>query len=241
MSYRGLHSPWLFSLFEKASKDKGPNAGIRLLRKQLGQDDREIAGWDPGAGSQAIKKGTVRVADIARHSPMPLRRAAFLANIARVAEVGTILELGTSLGLTSLALEAGTADHVRIITIEGNPGIAEIAAENFEANGKGRVDLHTGLFSEVLPVILQQYPGIGMVIIDGDHSESGTLAYYRLLSENLQDVIMVFDDIRWSDGMSRAWEAIISDGSDKVCLDFFLFGIIIRRKGLSGQYLRMRY
>jgi hypothetical protein len=79
-----------------------------------------------------------------------------------------------------------------------------------------------------------------MIIVDGEHTEKATLRYYHQIIDSLPEVIIVFDDIRWSDGMFSAWNKIIENGN-QVSIDCFLFGIIIRKDGLSDYYFPLKY
>ena len=140
------------------------------------------------------------------------------------------LELGTALGISALyqlaALEMNNKG--RLITIEGAASVAEIAKENFEKLGLSRFSLRIGKFLDILESIINEVKPIDFVFIDGHHDEYATLNYFETIFPSLSDnAILVFDDIRWSKGMKRAWKTLIDDVRFKYTIDLFEIGICI--------------
>ena len=90
-----------------------------------------------------------------------------------------------------------------------------------------RVDIEVGPFSATLGTVLDAVGPIDFAFVDGDHGEVSTRAYCRQLLPRMRNGgVLVFDDIRWSDGMLRAWRAISAE-TRGVALDLSVLGILL--------------
>ena len=133
----GLHSPFVYSLYTKAirSRAKPPqSAAIEALRQALLRSSETIRVTDYGAGSRK-HNGTVRsVANLARSAQKPARYAQLLYRLVRYTNAQTVLELGTSLGLTTAYLAEAVADTGgQLISFEGCPNIANLAQQHLRS------------------------------------------------------------------------------------------------------------
>lgn len=86
---------------------------------------------------------------------------------------GSMLEIGTLAGYSTICLARALAPGGRVVTIEVNPGHAAVAAANFrEAGVSDRVDLRVGPALDVLPTIAREGRSAGvpfdLVFIDAD-------------------------------------------------------------------------
>src|SRR5437868_13135536 len=130
----GIHSPFVFDFIKNVLRDKRQYESYRSIeavRKKLLLRQDEIEVDDLGAGSTAIKTKKRLVADIARSSLKSPKYAQLLYRIVRHYQSKTILELGTSFGI-STAYMAVANETSKVYTIEGSPTIATIAKENFK-------------------------------------------------------------------------------------------------------------
>jgi predicted O-methyltransferase YrrM len=80
----------------------------------------------------------------------------------------TILELGTSLGITTGYLALGN-QQANVITMEGSVAIAEKALENFRDMNLKNVKLVQGNFDDTLSKVLTALERIDMAFVDGNH------------------------------------------------------------------------
>ncbi|MCB0682926.1 MAG: hypothetical protein KDC32_18810, partial [Saprospiraceae bacterium] len=100
-----VHSPMAYGLAEKLLRGYEPAVdGIEALRRQLLQDDRLLTVTDHGAGSQSIPGDRRTVAQICRMHAGGRRQGRRLYKIAELYRPQTVLELGTSLGLSAAYL-----------------------------------------------------------------------------------------------------------------------------------------
>jgi protein-L-isoaspartate O-methyltransferase len=113
---------------------------IEKVRAKMLADEREVAFVDYGAGRPHPTSPTKgrgrdyrRICDIAKGSLAKKKYAQMLARLVNWLGDGlTIVELGTSLGVTT-AYMAAMDKRNKVITYEGCPAVAEIAKENWEA------------------------------------------------------------------------------------------------------------
>ena len=152
-----------------------------------------------------------------------------------------IIELGTSLGISAAYL-AKADPQTEVITIEGSPEIAKLAAENFKTLGIQNIIQRTGDFNQVLPELLNDQEA-GLVFIDGNHRYEPTVRYFEwILPHTGDDSILIFDDIHWSPEMEKAWAAISAHPSVTCSIDLFFLGMIFFRSEFrEKQEFRVRF
>lgn len=240
-----VHSPFLFRLNSEVLQDTRHYYAfdeIAFRRDQLLQSTERIPVADFGAGSHAVQGRERLVADIARTSLTSAHFGKLLFRLAQFNQPKTILELGTSLGISAAYL-AKAAPEARLITLEGSPQIARIAREQFKSLGLPHVEVLEGEFGNTLPKALAQVQTLDMVFIDGNHQFEPTLAYFHQIKPYLHDhAIVIFDDIHWSKGMHQAWEALKKDPMVRVSIDLFYKGIIAFEPSFREPvHVRMRY
>ncbi len=225
----GIHSPFVYEFVKKVLNDARPYEAyprVENLRKQLLKDTTLLEIRDLGAGS-ALGASKIRsVRDLARHAAKPRRLGQLLFRIARYYQPGTMLELGTSLGLSSMYL-AIAAPEARLLTIEGADSVAAVAAANFRSMGMANVELITGDFGGSLPAALARLKTVDLAFIDGNHRLEPTLRYFNLLLERATpSSVLIFDDIHWSGEMEAAWKTIRQDPRAKLTIDLFFIGLV---------------
>lgn len=228
-----MHSPFVFDFILNVLNNKSnyqPQLEIEQLRNQLLKDKRIIEIEEMGAGSRIDSSKQRAVSQLARSALKSKRLAQVLFRLARHYQPKTIVELGTSLGITTCYLsKANPASS--IITIEGNDATATIAKENFQKLGCANIQLLQGNFDNLLPNIMSQLPFIDLAYIDGNHRYEPTINYFRqFLSKTHNDAILVFDDIHWSAGMEKAWEEIKTHPSVQYTIDIFFLGFVFFRQ-----------
>jgi predicted O-methyltransferase YrrM len=151
-----------------------------------------------------------------------------------------MIELGTSLGISSMYQAAGNPDG-RLITLEGCPETANAARRNFKGEAFTNIEVITGNFDSSLPALLKELKQVDYVYIDGNHTLDATLNYFRLLKKHVNSTsVLVFDDIYWSEGMQKAWREIVADPDTTVTIDFYQFGLVFFNKDLTRQAFRLR-
>ena len=239
-----LHSPFLFELYENAIK---PNAAyykfkeVEAVRSQMLSDETKINVVDLGAGSRVSKSNQRKVSSIAKHAVKPAKYGQLLFRLVNYFKPQIILELGTSLGITTSYL-ASVNSNAKVITFEGSPEIAKLALANFEKLGIDNVELVEGNFDVTLATKLSQVEQIDFAFIDGNHQKQPTLDYFeQIIARSHNDTVIVFDDIHWSSGMEEAWNIIKADERVSITLDFFYLGVAFLRKEQVKQEFVLKF
>lgn len=243
-SRHGTHSPFVYKLTDEVIYDfnsKTDYKSIEEQRKKLLNDGTVIEVTDLGAGSHLNKNRKKGVREIAGNALKSPRLAQLIYRLAKESKPELILELGTCLGLTTAYL-AKSSPSARVVTIEGCPQTAGVAARNFKELGLDQVELIVGNFDEVLPAFIDQQEELDFVYIDGNHRKEATLNYFRwCLPKIRENSLLIFDDIYWSKGMKEAWEEIKAHPDVTVTIDLFWIGLVYFRKGQAKEHFKIRY
>ena len=234
----GIHSPFVFKLLTEIIENFGQYYSyqeIDDLRIELQNDKRKIEITDLGAGSKHLTARSRKISDIAKKSSTKKTFGEMLFRLVNYFQPKTILELGTSLGLSTCYL-AKANSHSKIFTIEGCPETAKIATENFQKMEIKNVTQFIGNFNELLPHIITEQKNIDFVFFDGNHAKQPTIEYFNLCLKAVNNnTVFIFDDIHWSEGMEEAWKVIQNNEKVKVTIDLFFMGLVFFRKEMQKE------
>lgn len=241
----GMHSPFFFHFIGQVLNDKKDYPALKdveTLRKKLLKDQTTLIIDDFGAGSSLANKKKRSVSSIARHSAKSAKLAALFFRIVKNYQPKIIIELGTSLGLTTSYLSLAKPD-AQLISIEGSPAIAGSARINFERLGLKNISLRIGNFDQLLPDVLASLNQVDFAFVDGNHLLEPTQRYFEnLLSRVNNDTIIVFDDIHWSREMELAWDMIKAHPATRATVDLFFVGIVFfRQEFKEKQHFTIRF
>ena len=183
----GIHSPFVFDFIKNVLRDKRQYDWYDIIetgRKKLLKQPAQIEVEDFGAGSAVIKTNKRMVKDIAASSLKSKKYAQLLYRIVKYYKPETIVELGTSFGVTTSYLAAGNT-RGKVYTVEGSPAIAEIARKTFESVDLKNIELTTGDFNDTLSALLIKLNTVDLAFIDGNHRKEPTLNYFKQLFNQL--------------------------------------------------------
>jgi len=236
----GIHSPFIFSFITNILNDKtkyDDYSKIEYIRQNLLTNNETINRNDFGAGNN--KK--ILIQEFTKNAAVPSKYGKLLYRISKYYQPKTVLELGTAFGISTAYLSLPVKDS-RIVSIEGCANTASIAQKLFNELKLNNITLVNGVFSEILPLALIDLRPIDLIFIDGDHKYESTLNYF-LLSLNYinEDSIIIFDDIYWSDGMTRAWEEIKRHTKVSITIDLYRMGLVFFRGGIKKQDFTIRF
>jgi predicted O-methyltransferase YrrM len=241
----GIHSPYVFDFVTKVLQDKTSYQEYEIWnawRQSLLIDFTLLPVQEIGAGSRYGKSNIRSVSSLAKTAAKTPRTAKFIFRIARYCQPQTILELGTSLGLTagffSLACPASS-----IYTIEGVDSIAEKAKENMADWGCKNVRVEKGNLDTTLCELMGRISKPDLVFMDGNHQEEATKRYFLQLLPHISSTSMIIvDDIHWSHGMEKAWSFIQTHKMVNLTIDFFQFGVAFLDPAFLGKsHFKIRY
>lgn len=234
----GIHSPFVYQFIEKVLNDRSTYADyktIEKLRQELLRSHETVNVKDLGAGSTKNNGSIRKVADIAKNAAKPAKYAQLLYRMVRHYQYAGIIELGTSLGLTSAYL-ASANKNGRLVTIEGSPEIASVAKTNFDQLGIKNIELLTGNFDDLMQPVLEKSMAPDFIFFDGNHRLEPTLRYFeQSIPFAKNDTVFVFDDIHWSAEMEDAWEKIKSHHAVTCTIDLFFIGLVFFNSSFKAK------
>jgi predicted O-methyltransferase YrrM len=187
-----------------------------------------------------------------KRSVLPPYWAKFLFRLVAERNPQGIVELGTSLGLTTLHLALGSP-AAEVVTFEGCENIATLAKKHFRQVKEqpffnpDKIRLEVGNIDQTLPLFLEKNKKsesplpLDFVLIDANHTEEATLRYFELLLPHLHaESWVVLDDIYWSKGMQRAWTQIRQHPRVSLQVDLFKMGLLFFSPRLSREHFKLR-
>lgn len=241
----GIHSPFVFEFVTKVLNDKRHFYAydkVEQLRLDLLLDKTTLTIEDFGAGSAVAKSNRRKVKAIARSALKPKKFGQLMFRMVNYYRLNTMIELGTSLGVTACYLANGNALG-KVYTLEGAKQVADVARKNFNELEVGNVEIIEGNFDETLPLALDKLSQIDLAFVDGNHRKQPTINYFnQLLAKAHEHSIFIFDDIHWSKEMEDAWKLIQQHSSVTLTIDLFFIGIVFfRKKHKQPQHFVIRF
>ena len=232
-----IHSPFVFKLYTEVIKTKEKYYAfdeLNILHLQLLRNDEIIEVTDLGAGSKRLSNKR-RVSDIAKVSVIQKKYGELLFRFTNYFNPKKILELGTSLGL-SASYMAKAAPRAEISTVEGCPNTIAFAKQlparypELVLSSLKNTEFINSEFDDFLNRI-KAAQTFDLVYVDGNHTYEATINYFNLLLKHTHpNSVLIFDDIYWSPGMTKAWQEIKTHRSVTLSIDLFKMGLIFFRK-----------
>lgn len=196
-------------------------ADIERVRRSLEENHAEIDIYDYGAGKsneshsgKRFDEGIIKhqeIAEICKSVSKNQLWCLFLFQLVRHFKPTRCIEMGTCFGISAAYISTALKlnGHGCLITIEGSTQQAMIARSTFHQLGLDNVAVRVGRFQETLVPVLEEMKSTNFVFVDGHHDESATRVYFDIIRQYLEDEnVMIFDDIRWSEGMKSAWRHV---------------------------------
>jgi predicted O-methyltransferase YrrM len=241
----GMHSPFVFEFITRVLNDTAHYAAYDRaedLRKQLLKDQRILTIEDFGAGSATTKSAQRTIASVARNAAKPKKYGQLLYRMVKYYQPATILELGTSLGITTTYLSLAKPD-AKLITMEGSGEVADIASKSLKKLEIANTIIQKGNFDHTLSSVVGGLSSVDLAFIDGNHRQEPTERYFtELLLKTNNTSVLIFDDIHWSREMELAWETIKAHPSVRCSIDLFFIGIVFfRQEFREKQHFSIRF
>ena len=234
----GIHSPiaydlcrWLDQTRKRANEECQQ---LRLLRSELKRDTRILKDAGFGSGSRFFKKPYRRLNQLVSVGISTHFKARILYQLIQYFKPAEVLELGTSIGVTTLYLATAQFPN-KVYTVEGNKDYLDVASSLFNRFREGACVVPTLNTFDAALITFNTMPE--WVFVDGSHDYKNTLSIFNAIQncKNTHQVI-VFDDIYWSKEMTRAWSYIVCHSKNALILDAFHFGIVIQHPNLKCGY-----
>jgi predicted O-methyltransferase YrrM len=247
----GIHSPYLFEWVRMVMSDAHAYNiwnEIEQVRARMLASEEVVEFVDYGSakklrslenGSEAAysldSRDTRRVKDIAKgslakakYAQMLFRLVNWLGHQLREDNEGlTIVELGTSLGVTTAYL-AGVDARDKVYTYEGCEAVARIAKGNWKVLNINNIECRVGeITPDSLQIAVDGSRRIDVAFIDANHTYKGTREYFDVLADKVHSKsVIVVDDIHHSAEMERAWKDICADARVTSTMDLYQMGLV---------------
>ena len=235
-----IHSPFIYNFTCSVIYEKKPFyifSEIEAARQLLLKNNNKISVTDFGTGAnkeKTIKNIATRSLKAAKYGQLFFRIANYLGN-------KEILELGTSLGITTSYLAAVSTD-IHCTTMEGCPQTAAIASDNFKQLQLDNINLIVGNIDEKLTVELEKTEKLDFVFIDANHRYEPLMRYFEQILPKLHDKsVLIIDDLYWSADMEKAWNTLKEHPKASATIDLFQVGIIFFNPELNKIHYKMRF
>lgn len=150
----------------------------------------------------------------------------------------TIVELGTSLGVTT-AYMAAVDSRNKVVTYEGCPAVAEIAKANWKILGINNIECVVGDIN--VEKLDKELGRVDVAFVDANHTYAGTRAYVNILLKKMHaKSVLVVDDIHHSAEMERAWQEICADERVTSTMDLYQMGLVFFDKHYWKRHYVMK-
>ena len=248
----GVHSPYLFEWVRMVMSDKHAYRiwnDIERVRAQMLASKEVVEFVDYGSGKRLlgenarnerlvreIAKGSLAKA---KYAQMLFRLVNWLGHQLRKDDEGlTIVELGTSLGVTT-AYMASVDARDKVYTYEGCEAVAKIARNNWETLGINNIECRIGAINgEILKDCLER---VDIAFVDANHTYVASLEYFNVLADKVHEKsVIVMDDIYHSEEMEKVWEEICKDERVTTTIDLYQMGLVFFDKHYWKRNYRMR-
>jgi len=234
----GVHSPFAFLLCEEVFYNQQQFYAFEnliTLRNTLLQDNTEIKMEDFGAGSQIFKKQKRQVKSIVKGGISSQQQSELLFRMINFLNAKVCLELGTSIGLNTLYM-ASVNKNIKVISIEACSDLHHYAKQLAKQNAIHNIEFVKAKFDDALPAIVQQNESLDFIYIDGNHSYEATMRYFSwFLAKINSNTVIVFDDIYWSAGMTKAWNEIKLNPKIRLSIDTFYLGFVFFKEEIKEK------
>ncbi len=208
---------------------------LEALREKLKNDNSPLIKQDLGAGSQTNPVKNTTTALLAKNSQSFPMTAQFLFRVTNWLHPKTMVELGTSLGIGTIYQALGSKDG-KMYSVEGCPNTTAVARKVVNDFEVDNIEIAQGNFDDLLPEYLEKIKSLDYIFVDGNHLEKPTIAYFEMCLPYVhENSVLVFHDIRWSDGMVAAWEHIKKQKSISLTIEVYDVGIVFFKKDIGEK------
>lgn len=241
----GVHSPFVFDIITKVLNDDRQFYSFQQIEElslELLKNSETITIEDFGAGSR-VKKSSIRtISEIAHSSLKPKKYSQLLFKLVNYFSPLVIVELGTSLGITTAYL-ASANQNSSVVTMEGSTAIASKARANFKQLSINNIQVVEGNLDITLNNTLAQLPQIDFAFLDGNHLYEPTIRYFeQVLLKSNENTVIVLNYIHRSKEMESAWAHVQQHPSVRLTIDLFNIGLVFfRKEKLAKQHFLIRY
>ena len=243
-SGEGIHSPYLFRLVRFVLRDKNAYycfGDIERRREYLLTCPDELDVVDYGSrGSKEGKRVRRKINEIAAGHLESAKMGQLLFRLVNFMGQEEkrpleILELGTSLGITTAYLSSADS-HNHVVTLEGSEAVLQVARGVWQALRLKNIESKVGNIDDTLYLYAREK--LDLAYVDANHTYEATMRYADYLLPRMHEKgVLVIDDIHYSEEMERAWTALKNDSRVTTSMDLYHMGLLF----VDTHYLKRHY
>lgn len=243
-SGEGIHSPYLFRLVRFVLRDKNAYycfGDIERRREYLLACPDELDVVDYGSrGSKEGKRVRRKINEIAAGHLESAKMGQLLFRLVNFMGQEEkrpleILELGTSLGITTAYLSSADS-HNHVVTLEGSEAVLQVARGVWRALRLKNIESKVGNIDDTLYLYAREK--LDLAYVDANHTYEATMRYADYLLPRMHEKgVLVIDDIHYSEEMERAWTALKNDSRVTTSMDLYHMGLLF----VDTHYLKQHY
>ena len=176
----GVHSPFVYDFVTKCLYKKSDMLLInafKKIKKLLFSNLNFIEVRDFGSGSKLFKSNKRQISKIAKIAGISNKKVKILTKIITYFKPNTILEIGTSVGLSTSVFKISNR-NANITTLEGCIETSSIAKDIFKNNNFKNIEILVGNFKNTLPKATERNE-FDCIFFDGNHTKKATLNYFQ--------------------------------------------------------------
>lgn len=240
-----IHSPFIYNLIKHLIVDKRHYYAfddIAAAVKQLKNNTTQVPINQLGAGSQVHRASQQTISSLVRNTGIPAKYGRLLFRLINHYQLKNIVELGTGTGVSTLYM-AAACKQGKLISLEGNTPLAQVAQNQLDALGYKHATVVSGPFDETLQTALQSLGKVDLAFLDGNHQKEPTLQYFNQLLPHLQNhSVVVLDDINWSAEMTDTWETLKQHPQVHLSINLYRMGILFMNNDFrQPQHIALYY
>lgn len=243
-SIQYIHSPFLFELMQYVFDDSAKKfpkefGAIEGQRKKMEKDVSLINYQDFGAGGDLQREKTIALKDIVKSAVKQSKYSRFLYRLVQYQKSIEVVELGTSLGITTAYLSLACN---KVHTVEADKNILTVAKNNWLQLSRNNIHSYCFDLNDSWDSLSEHVNTIDFLFIDANHRKEAMIRYVlQSLPYIHQRSVIVLDDIYWSEETKEAWEILKKRKEVSLSFDIFQMGVLFFDSNLSKQHFTLRY
>ena len=272
-SGEAIHSPYLFRLVRFVLRDENAYYCFRDIERRRElllacEDSLDVVDYGSAGSPEGLHVQRC-VCDIAKNHLESARVGQVLFRIVNFLHEEEkrplqILELGTSLGITTAYL-ASVDSRNKVVTMEGSEAVLRVAQGVWKMLKLENIEWIQGNIDDTLYNIYSVQKSefrsqssefrvqnsefrcqssevkgerIDLAFVDANHTYEATMRYADFLLNRLTEKgILVLDDIHYSEQMERAWRELKADPRVTTSMDLYHVGLLF----VDTHYLKRHY
>lgn len=197
---------------------------IEQHRQELLKSKAWLDVFDIGVGKTRPPKRKIK--RITEKSVSNTKKSWLLFNLVQFVKPDSIIELGTSFGVSAMYLALAAPDK-DVYTVEACTQTLAIAQNAFEKLKFDNINASNASFEAELPNILKNIGKVDLIYFDGNHTKEATLKYFdAALPYVHEDTVFIFDDIHQTLPMYKAWKKIKANDKVSCTVNLFQMGLV---------------